>query len=330
MNPQPNKSQNKTHKKKERLHPRNKNRVPYDLDALTLAKPELKHYIITNKLGGQSIAFSNPIAVRFLNEAILSHYYGIKSWDFPTENLCPPIPGRADYIHRIADLLGQSNFGKIPLGDKLTCLDIGVGASCIYPIIGVTEYGWQFIGSDIDQKSLNSAQQIVKSNPQLPGKIECRLQKNPTHIFQGIITKEDKVDVVLCNPPFHASLEEAQKGSRRKVKNLSGKRVEKAELNFSGISNELVYQGGEYIFIKNMVEESKLFAKNIYWFSTLVSQKSKLKSVYKLLDKIGIAQLKHIPLGTGNKASRIVAWSFLSREEQQQWRESRWQNNLTK
>jgi 23S rRNA (adenine1618-N6)-methyltransferase len=29
-------------------------------------------------------------------------------------------------------------------------------------------------------------------------------------------------------------------------------------------------------------------------------------------------------MGTGNKSSRIVAWTFLSREEQKEWRETRW------
>ena len=32
---------------------------------------------------------------------------------FPNENLCPPIPGRADYIHHIADLLSINNNKQI-------------------------------------------------------------------------------------------------------------------------------------------------------------------------------------------------------------------------
>jgi 23S rRNA (adenine1618-N6)-methyltransferase len=70
-------------------------------------------------------------------------------------------------LHLIADLLAENNLGKIPKGDQITCLDIGVGASCIYPIIGVTEYGWKFIGSDIDSKSLESAKKIALANPSI-------------------------------------------------------------------------------------------------------------------------------------------------------------------
>lgn len=181
-----------------------------------------------------------------MNKAFLHNYYGIDYWEFPDENLCPPIPGRADYIHYIADILAEAKPGNIPLGNSITCLDVAVGASCIYPILGVVEYGWRFIGCDIDPKSIASAQHIINSNEVLTNKVGLRLQKKPSHIFKGVIHKDDKIDITICNPPFHASMEEAQKGSRRKIKNLTGKKVKKPKLNFAGISNELVYDGGEY------------------------------------------------------------------------------------
>jgi len=321
-------SSEKNKQEKARLHSRNKNRERYDLSALTTSNPELKIYVKPNKFGVDSIDFSNRFAVKLLNKAILNHYYGIESWEFPDENLCPPIPGRADYIHHIADLLGENNFGTIPFGDKIACLDVGLGASCIYPIIGVIEYDWKFIGSDIDPKSIASAQNIVNSNSSLKDKIECRLQKNPKDVFHGIIGKEDKIDLTICNPPFHSSIEDAQKGTRRKIKNLSGEKVKTPELNFAGISNELICDGGEYQFIQNMIRESKKISKNCYWFSTLVSKQSNLKGIYKLLEKIEANQIKTIPMGTGNKSSRIVAWTFLSREEQKEWRETRWKTLL--
>ena len=318
----------KNHQEKARLHSRNKNRERYDLRALTTAIPELKKYVKPNKFGVDSVDFSNLLAVKLLNKAILKHYYGIESWEFPNENLCPPIPGRANYIHHIADLLGESNFGTIPFGDKITCLDIGLGASCIYPIIGVTEYDWKFIGSDIDPKSIASAQNIVNSNSSLKGNVECRLQKNPKDVFRGIIGKEDKIDLTICNPPFHSSIEDAQKGTRRKIKNLSGKKIKTPELNFAGIGNELICDGGEYQFIQNMIREIKNFSKTCYWFSTLVSKQSNLKGIYKILEKIEANQIKTIPMGTGNKSTRMVAWTFLSREEQKEWRETRWKTLL--
>ncbi|QEE49012.1 23S rRNA (adenine(1618)-N(6))-methyltransferase RlmF [Flavobacterium alkalisoli] len=314
----------KDREEKSQLHSRNKNRGLYDLNALVAAVPQLADFIKPNKFGNDSVDFSNPVAVKLLNKALLNHYYGIQHWDFPDKNLCPPIPGRADYIHYLADLLAESNNGTISLGNKITCLDVGTGASCIYPILGVTEYNWNFIASDIAIASIESAKSITDTNPILKDKIECRLQNNPKNIFTGIIGTQEKIDVTLCNPPFHSSAEEAQKGTQRKVKNLSGKKHKTPELNFAGISNELIYDGGEYRFVATMITESQKMAKNCYWFTTLVSKQSNLKGIYKALDHVGANVVKTIPMGTGNKSTRIVAWTFLNEKEQKEWRESRW------
>ncbi len=314
----------KNKEQKSRLHPRNKNIGQYDLNALASTSSALKKYIFFNKYGNQSIDFSNPIAVKLLNKALLNYYYGIKSWDFPDENLCPAVPGRADYIHYIADLLSENNKGFIPKGQQVVGLDIGTGASCIYPILGVTEYDWTFIGSDINPNSIASAQYIIQSNLALQHKITCRLQNKASNIFQGILKKDEKVDFVICNPPFHSSRVAAQKGTQRKLKNLLNQRSPTPSLNFAGIGPELIYAGGELQFIQNMVKESEQFANNCLWFSTLVSKEANLKGVFKFLKKVGPYKIKKIPMGTANKSSRIVAWTFLSKAAQIAWQQKRW------
>jgi 23S rRNA (adenine1618-N6)-methyltransferase len=307
-----------------RLHPRNRNRDPYDLKALTEALPELKNFIALNKYGTESVDFANPAAVKALNTALLAYYYGIKNWDFPAKNLCPPVPGRADYIHHMADLLGASNAGKTPKGNHLTCYDIGVGASCIYPIVGVVEYNWRFVASDIDLNSLEAARQIIKANASLTNKVECREQPNKQNLFFGVIGRDEKIDISICNPPYHGSREEAQKGTRRKNYNLRGKKEQNPTQNFAGIAHELVYEGGEYHFIRNMIRESQKFEKNFFWFTTLVSKQSNLKGIYKALSKIDAVEVRTIALNTGNKSSRVVAWTLLSQKEQENWRRARW------
>ena len=309
---------------KKTLHLRNRNRHSYDMPALTIAIPELKNHIKPSKSGSASINFADPKAVKLLNKALLKHYYGITYWEFPNTNLCPPIPGRADYIHYMADLLGESNFNTVPIGAQITFLDIGLGASCIYPILGSIEYGWQCIGSDIDPKTIACAEAIVNANALIQDKISCRLQKNTAHIFQGIIGEEDKIDFTICNPPFHSSVADALKGTQRKIKNLSGKKAKIPERNFAGISHELVCEGGEYGFIHTMIRESEKFSKNCYWFSSLVSKQSNLKRIYAALTKSNAHLIKTIPMGTANKTSRIVAWTFLSSEERKEWRNTRW------
>ncbi len=313
-----------TQKEKTRLHKRNKNRERYDLSALLVSNPELANHVKPNKYGEDSIDFADPSAVKLLNKALLNHYYGIANWDFPDTNLCPPIPGRADYIHHIADLLCENNYGNIPTGDKIICYDIGVGANCIYPIIGVTEYGWNFIGSDIDPKSIESAEKIVASNPSLIGKVELRLQEDRSDVFYGVIGREEKLDLCICNPPSQALTNESHIKSKSKFKNPAIENPGSSELNSAIIYEELVCEGGELIFILNMIKESRNYLRNFLWFSTLVSKKSNVKSIFDKLKDSGAKSIRTIPMGTGNKSTQLVAWTFYTKEEQKEWRDSRW------
>ena len=310
---------------KSNLHPRNKNRKRYDFKTLTEASPALTPFVKLNRYNDESIDFADADAVKALNKAILKFHYGIDHWDIPQNYLCPPIPGRADYIHHIADLMCRFNYGKIPTGATINCLDIGVGANCIYPIIGNVEYGWSFVGSDIDPVAIESAKNIVESNLSLNGKVEFRLQEDSKDIFFGVLQKEEMIDGVICNPPFHASVEEAEAGTLRKLNNLGDRKAIKPSLNFGGQSNELIYEGGEERFVLRMIRQSKYFADSCFWFSTLISKKSNLKRAYRAMEKAEATDIETIPMGQGNKTSRIVAWTFLSKEAQKKWRNSRWQ-----
>ncbi len=311
-------------KEKTALHARNKHRERYDFKLLIQTSPALQPFVKLNDYGNESIDFFNPEAVKMLNKALLKHYYGIEHWDIPNNYLCPPIPGRADYIHHVADVLAQSNKSVVPTGKGIKCLDIGVGANCVYPIIGHHEYGWSFIGADIDPIALDSAQKIIQSNSNLYGAIELRLQPHAKDIFKGIIKKDEWIDVTICNPPFHSSLAEAQSGTLRKLSNLKSKRITQATLNFGGQNNELWCTGGEERFIKDMILQSVLFSQSVFWFSTLVSKESTLKSIYETLKNVKAVEIKTLPMGQGNKISRLVAWTFLNKEEQKVWMSEKW------
>ena len=117
----------------------------------------------------------------------MSHY-DIQNWDIPKNYLCPPVPGRADYIHYIADLLASSNNGIIPEGETVQGLDIGVGANCIYPIIGASTYGWSFVGTDIDLKAIENCSAIIEENPKLIDVISLQQQTESRFIFKNIIS----------------------------------------------------------------------------------------------------------------------------------------------
>jgi 23S rRNA (adenine1618-N6)-methyltransferase len=309
---------------KKGLHPRNVNRFRYDFKQLINSSSELTSYVSKNRFGNESVDYDNPAAVRALNRALLKHFYGILYWDIPDNYLCPPIPGRADYIHYIADLLGSCNGGKIPQGKLISVLDIGVGANCIYPIIGTHEYGWHFTGTEIDTVSMTSANKIVNSNSSLAGLIDLRLQKNASDIFKGIIKSDDYFDITICNPPFHASQENAQAATLRKRSNINLKNKNGAALNFGGQSNELWTHGGEESFVRRMIDESSRIPDKCLWFTTLISKKNTMAGVYKTLKRVKAIDVRTINMAQGQKTSRIAAWSFLNKDQQKKWITERW------
>lgn len=296
------------------LHPRNLHRNSYDFNELVACLPELKHYVFENKYGTLTINFSLPKAVKLLNKALLLRYYNIDYWDIPDDNLCPPIPGRADYIHYLADLLSE-NLDEIPTGLSVKGLDIGVGANLVYPLIAHTCYGWQMLGTDINQKSLDNAHLILEKNPKISSAIQLKLQSDSQSIFKHIITKDDRFAFTMCNPPFHDSEESAIKGNLRKTKNLKQSKPQKPLLNFSGQQSELWCDGGELAFISNMIRESAQFSTQVLWFTSLVSKKENLYQLTALLKNIKALEVKVIDMAQGQKTSRILAWTFIPQEK---------------
>lgn len=324
------------------LHPRNPHQGRYDLNVLTAVCPELKSHLKLNPKGEQTVNFANEDAVRLLNQALLAHHYQVQHWNIPQDYLCPPIPGRADYIHYAADLLmGKKNNAKV--------LDIGTGANCIYPIIGCRSYGWKFVATEIDPVAVTAASLIVDSNSVLKNKIKVLQQKNKKSIFSGIIGPHDLFDLTLCNPPFHASLAEANAVTERKQHNLNRHKVKyntqqavvessadnssdnssdnsldkKQGRNFGGQKAELWCEGGEFAFLKRMITESQNFTQQVMWFTSLVSKSDNVKSLKKLLNQVGAKQVKVINMSQGQKVSRIIAWSFLTYEQLEDWNKKR-------
>ena len=263
-----------------------------------------------NAHGDLSIDFADPLAVKTLNAALLNRYYNIVDWDIPEGALCPPIPGRADYIHHMADLLGPEQSG-------IKLLDIGTGANGIYPLLACQIYGWQCVGSDINSESLENVVTIIANNPALKDRFTLRTQHDKNHIFEGIIQAGEFFDVSVCNPPFHASLNEALKGSQLKLNNLARSRGEQnaktksPTLNFGGLGAELWCKGGEQLFLKKLIRESERYSTQCRWFTSLVSKTDNVKPAEKLIRKLGAVDVREIEMKQGNKITRILAWTFI-------------------
>lgn len=307
------------------MHRRNLHAAGYDFAALAATSAALTKYLKTTPAGATTIDFANPAAVKTLNRALLMHHYGVKGWDIPAGYLCPPIPGRADYLHALADLLGDGN--TIPTGPGVRGLDVGTGANLVYPLIGHAAYGWSFLGTDIDEAALANAAAILAKNPEIAANVELRHQPVWDNIFTGLLRNGENFDFTMCNPPFHASPDEVLAVSQRKWNNLNKPGAKKGSaqprLNFGGGGTELWCNGGERGFIKTMIEQSTQIPRRVLWFTTLLSKADNLTPIQAVLKKAKAVDTRIIDMAQGQKQSRIVAWSFLSAGERSKWARER-------
>lgn len=123
-------------------------------------------------------------------------------WDIPENHLCPGITGHINYINELYDIL------KADLGNEnknLKGIDVGTGASCIYPLLGRSLYNWNFIATDIDPESIENARKIIENN-NLTNSILCIQRKQEDPLIKDLI--DSSIHFVMCNPPFFNSLEE--------------------------------------------------------------------------------------------------------------------------
>ncbi len=275
------------------MHKRNLHRHGYKFDRLVKAQPTLEKYIIASTAGEKTIDFSNSEAVLELNKALLALHYDVSNLKLPDHALAPAIPGRADYIHHIADLVGK--------GDKKG-LDVGCGASAIYCLLGNAIYNYKMVGVDVDDLSVEFAKKNTSKNDQL----EIRHQVNRSSILKGVINKDERFDFTMCNPPFYASEEEAIKANLKKQTNLG---TQESNRNFAGLSHELWCNGGEALFVKRMIKESMTVKDQVRWFTCLLSRKQHLDKPIKQITKLK-GRYEVVPMNTGNKDSRFLAWTF--------------------
>ncbi|NGX83789.1 23S rRNA (adenine(1618)-N(6))-methyltransferase RlmF [Aequorivita sp. KMM 9714] len=280
------------------MHPKNPFNKDYNFNNLIAKHPPLKSFVFVNEHGNQTIKFADSQAVKALNTALLKEHFGINYWNIPENNLCPPIPGRLDYLLHVADLVSEKD---------IHLLDIGTGANLIYPILASTHFNWNCTASEVNTDSLSNAQEIIDKNEALKN-IELRHQQFKSNILEHIIQPTDAFDVVVCNPPFFKNRTDAEKSNLRKFENL--KLSEDKTQNFGGLSNELWYKGGEEAFIKKMAEESVQFKDQVRWFTSIVSQKENLKNIKRAINKTKPTEVKIIEMEQGNKQSRFVAWTF--------------------
>lgn len=50
------------------------------------------------------------------------------------------------------------------LSHRLGLFNLGTGASCIYPLLGCRQNGWQFLASEVDDQNIFFAEKNIQQN----------------------------------------------------------------------------------------------------------------------------------------------------------------------
>jgi 23S rRNA A1618 N6-methylase RlmF len=173
----------------------------------------------------------------------------------------------------------------------------GTGASCIYPLLGCRIYGWHFVGTDIDQESLQHAQINIDANPDFKSCITLVHNSDASKIIDHVID-EKNYDFVMCNPPFFDHDEVLDK-------------------NCQATDNELKTSGGEAEFVKIMIDDSITFGDRIVWYTSMLGKKSSLVPIKQYLAQVGINQVYTTAFVQGKTRRWGIAWTLSSHAKEQ-------------
>ena len=249
-----------------------------------------------------TIDWRDPAALRALTQTLLLHDFGLR-WDIPANRLCPTVTNRLNYIHWIEDLLEVGKNTKISSDSRSASvwgLDVGTGASCIYPLLGCKLHkDWKFWCTEIDSESIASAQRNVLRN-QLQDRIHCVRAKERSDIFDPIFSQESAPPLFsfsMCNPPFF------EEGHNLPSTTATGQSAQPTETHA---------RGGEVAFVLRMYEESAKFPLRTVWYTTMFGKKSNFRRFLRILTRQGgPRRVEKSTLVQGRLRRWVVAWSFL-------------------
>ncbi|KAJ7778097.1 S-adenosyl-L-methionine dependent methyltransferase [Mycena metata] len=280
------------------MHSRNPYTIPPDFRELAQAYPPLQPCLISYS-GGSSIDFQNEVSQRRLTEALLHRDFGI-SLDLPLNRLCPPVPNRLNYVLWVEDLLRATRLDE---GSPAHGLDIGTGASAIYPLLSckLNPY-WSFVATDVDELSLTTARSNIERNG-LAGRIRVFQTTPEARIFAPLHKDPSaKADFTMCNPPFYSSPEDV-------AASAGAKEFEPIAV-CTGADVEMITPGGESSFVCRMVDESVELGERCRWYTSMLGKMSSLKQVIGVIRDHGIENYGITEFVQGSTRRWAVVWSF--------------------
>ncbi|GAA5956908.1 hypothetical protein JCM8115_003858 [Rhodotorula mucilaginosa] len=295
---------------------------PYDrsVDYAELAGSvaSLSPFLAVTASGRSTLDFQDEAAVRALNGALLKRDFDLDV-ETPSDRLCPSVPGRLDYVLHCLELVRQTRraraLGAVP--EIQTGLDVGTGASAIYPLLAVRYAAsrapqdfanLRMLATDINEKSLA----IAKSNAERNGLAEAisvhRVEPDGPIFPPAVVDSASHIEFTMCNPPFYGSAEE-----------IASLEAGKASLPFAictGADNEMVTPGGEVAFVSRMIRETRTLGRSrIKWFTSLLG---KYSSIAPLIDELKSCKILNYHVSAlpmrGHTTRWVLSWSI------QDWR----------
>ncbi|KAH9889603.1 hypothetical protein F4778DRAFT_383775 [Xylariomycetidae sp. FL2044] len=253
--------------------------------------------------------FSDPGSVMQLTKTLLKVDFGLHI-ELPMDRLCPPVPNRHNYILWLKDLLDSSSPSYEDMYEperSVMGLDIGTGASAIYPLLGCSQRSsWSFIATDVDGKSLEYARENVDMN-----ELQDRIRLVERRVTDECLIPLDELGIeslhfVMTNPPFYSSEAELLELARQKGRPPNSV--------CTGVSTEMVCDGGEIEFVRRIIRESLRLRERVQWYTSMLGKQSSLDALIRTLKAHEIDNYAVTSFRQGNKTRRwALGWSLINR-----------------
>ncbi|GJJ09257.1 hypothetical protein Clacol_003479 [Clathrus columnatus] len=206
-----------------------------------------------------------------------------------------------NYILWIQDIISS-------VEGKIRGLDIGTGASAIYPLLACSlpdNLHWSFVATEIDPLSIEYATRNINTNG-----LTSRITLFPVSADSGSILVpffadlESGFDFTICNPPFYGSAEEIKRSAENKE--LPPNAV------CTGAENEMITHGGEAEFVLRILRESLRddIKNRCRWFTSMLGKLSSVEVVVSELRNLKIDNYALTQFVQGTTRRWAIAWSF--------------------
>ncbi|WVO19840.1 uncharacterized protein IAS62_001130 [Cryptococcus decagattii] len=272
-----------------------------DFARLASRYPKFAPFVNISEDGYPSIDFQNPAALRELTKCLLKEDWNLDV-DLREDRLCPTIPNRLDYIYHMLDLEPHLPSSSLR---PLRILDVGTGATAIYPILlARLRPDSRIVATEIDEGSYHHAKATLEKNNIPSSSISIVKSPTPDPILFPLLQSKGKCeewDFTICNPPFFASTQEMLQGVELKDR--------QAHAAPTASDNELITRGGELAFITSMIRESIDIGQRCTWYTTLVGKYSSLQPLIETLRDLKIDNYFITNIKQSRTSRWILGWS---------------------